>query len=229
MWALKRLSKNQDSQHDFRGRLHELFPDAHRGGRPPSPEEIGNSVGKREACHLDAFVEECVRTAAPLSLVFREAMTDTTILGVPIPKGTQIIMPCTGPGFTQAGYADKIPEDMRSASSQKRANLVSKWDDADVEMFKPSRWLKKNSEGQEVFDAHAGPVYTFSSGVRGCWGRRLAYLELRIVLVILFWHFQFLPVDPTLNGDAGEDGLAFMPKQCYVRLQLVAHQSGSAA
>ncbi|KAK3374178.1 hypothetical protein B0T24DRAFT_667278 [Lasiosphaeria ovina] len=68
-----------------------------------------------------------------------------------------------------------------------------KWDDADPAEFRPWRWLRESSssDGRLVYDAGPGPELAFSSGNRGCWGRRLGELELRVVLALLVWSFEF--------------------------------------
>ena len=65
----------------------------------------------------------------------------------------------------------------------------------------------------------AGPTLPFGLGVRGCFGRRLAYLELRILVTLLVWHLEFLPCPPVLSSYAARDRLTHSPTQCYVRLR----------
>ena len=223
MWVVKKLSRDQEAQHTFRAHLDALFSDARMGGRQPAADEIKDTVGKREARHIDAFVEECVRVACPMNMVARDAIVDTTILGHPIPKGTTVVLATRKAGYTTPGYAHTIDESVRSESSRKRRDMFGEWEPADVEDFKPERWLKNKADGEgEIFDPNAGPVLTFGTGIRGCFGRRLAYLELRIVLVLLFWNYQFLPISEDINGDDFVLGLANSPTQCYVRLQKFA-------
>jgi cytochrome P450 len=50
--------------------------------------------------------------------------------------------------------------------------------------FKPERWLVEEI-GMIVFDAAAVPMLTFGLGPRGCFGWRMAYLELQLLLVLL--------------------------------------------
>ncbi|EJT67975.1 hypothetical protein GGTG_14448 [Gaeumannomyces tritici R3-111a-1] len=59
----------------------------------------------------------------------------------------------------------------------------------------------------------------FGLGTRGCFGRRLAYLEQRVSLTLLVWSFELSPCPPELSGYAAVDGLTHRPKQCYVRLR----------
>jgi cytochrome P450 len=52
--------------------------------------------------------------------------------------------------------------------------------------FSPERWLVNDeTTGIWVYDATAGPVFPFGLGMRGCFGRKLAYYELRIVITLI--------------------------------------------
>ncbi|KAK3950851.1 hypothetical protein QBC32DRAFT_6304 [Pseudoneurospora amorphoporcata] len=69
--------------------------------------------------------------------------------------------------------------------------LSGRWDDGDLGEFKPERWLKTNKEtGREDFDPLAGPMLTFGLGPRGCYGKRLAMMSLRIHFVMIVWWFR---------------------------------------
>ncbi|KAL7269963.1 hypothetical protein RUND412_007341 [Rhizina undulata] len=52
--------------------------------------------------------------------------------------------------------------------------------------FKPSRWLNEDGEMAGDFSAFA----PFSIGSRGCIGKRLAYIEIQLVLARLVWGFE---------------------------------------
>jgi cytochrome P450 len=42
-----------------------------------------------------------------------------------------------------------------------------------------------------VFDSKAALILTFASGPRICWGRRLPYLELRLMVTLFVANFVF--------------------------------------
>lgn len=85
--------------------------------------------------------------------------------------------------------------------------------------FKPERWMKEEGEeGERVFDPAAGPLLTFGLGVRGCFGRKMAYLKLRLLLVLVVWNFELGVCPEGLSGYEAVDKLTHMPQQCYVRL-----------
>lgn len=51
-------------------------------------------------------------------------------------------------------------------------------------------------------------------------GRKLAEMELRIILVLLVWNFEFQPTPAELSGYQAVDKLTHQPRQCFVRLAL---------
>jgi hypothetical protein len=185
----------------------------------------------------------------------RDAVVDTTLLGHFVPRGTLVLFINQGPGIVAPAAWEAVPEAVRSASSRTHGPARGAWDDADVGMFKPERWLvspppassttssgqvsapvdsgkpageKKKKEKQEAkagaaaettFNPSAGPHAAFGAGPRGCFGRRLAYLELRLLFTMLVWHFDFLPLPEALRSYESLDGMTTMPKMAYVKLQ----------
>ncbi|KAH8669017.1 cytochrome P450 monooxygenase [Xylariales sp. PMI_506] len=218
MWTVKLLADHQQEQEQLRNHLYDIFSVARKENRYPSGPEIAAMSGKREARYLDAFIEEALRVSPPSNMTFRDARVDTTILGYPIRKGTLVGLCFGGSGYLAPGYSHKIKDTSRSESSLKSRALYGDWNSDDMHQFKPQRWLRE-IDGQENFDPRAGPFMTFGAGPRGCWGRRLAYLELRTILVMFVWSFQFLPIRAELNGKDAIENVTTVPKQCYVRLR----------
>ncbi|CAJ2503754.1 Uu.00g111480.m01.CDS01 [Anthostomella pinea] len=65
--------------------------------------------------------------------------------------------------------------------------------------FKPERWLEEHPAGaKHLSNAFAA----FSVGARGCAGKAMAYLELRLVLARTLWYFGF----EAASGSLGEVG-----------------------
>ncbi|KAH7126010.1 hypothetical protein EDB81DRAFT_810281 [Dactylonectria macrodidyma] len=62
---------------------------------------------------------------------------------------------------------------------------------------------------------------SFSLGPRGCFGKRLAYLEMRIVLALLMWNFRFAKLQGELAKYDTLEGVTVMPRSCYVGLERV--------
>ncbi|KAK8042521.1 cytochrome P450 [Apiospora phragmitis] len=212
-WGLKHLAADQRVQTTLRESLRAAYPGAVSEGRQPTFAEII----KTQVPYLDAVVEEILRVTGPVRTLFRTATVDTTILGHHVPKGTQIFLPITGPSFTAPAFA--IEESLRSPSSQSHKNMRGTWDESDAANFVPERWLKAEGESStQVFDSQAGPMLAFSVGIRGCFGRRLAYLQLRILMTLIVWNFEFGPLPEELNSFDAIDTLTTKPVKCFVRL-----------
>jgi cytochrome P450 len=70
-----------------------------------------------------------------------------------------------------------------------------------------------------VFDQSAGPHIQFGGGPRGCFGKRLAYLELRLALVLSVWSYVFEPVEGHLGSFEAMEQLTHSPAVCYVKIR----------
>ena len=163
-------------------------------------------------------MEEILRCSTTGGAI-RIAKEDTDVLGYHIPAGTDVYMMNNGPGFMNPGF--EIDESRRTPSSQaNKDNSGGQWDTANMGAFDPDRWLTRNDKGAEVYNARAGPQLAFGLGPRSCFGRKLAYVEMRIMLVLILWHFELKKAPPELSGYAGVDTLTHKPQQCFVRLGL---------
>lgn len=208
------MSTYQSVQTQLRDALRRTHLDAYQTSRLPTIDEICNST----IPYLDAVMEETLRYASVATLIVRTSTCDTQILGYQIPKGTDIMMSLTGPSLTEPALP--VREMSRSLESQESKDRVLPWGE-DVSQFKPDRWLKmvKNADAkEEVFDPKAGPNLAFSAGLRQCFGKKLAYMKLRVVITLLIWTFEFQQLDPSLNGPDIIERLVNLPKDCYVKL-----------
>ncbi|KAK7432279.1 hypothetical protein QQZ08_001224 [Neonectria magnoliae] len=217
-WWVKYMSRHQRVQDRLRIELRQAHSPAIEEARWPTIQEITST----SIPYLDAVMEETVRYAAVATLIVRTSTCDTEILGYPIPKGVNVILPLTGPSIKEPAIS--IPEHMRSTASQRDKGRVPAWGD-DVGEFVPERWLKweGGAEGipTQVFCANAGPNLAFSTGPRQCFGKRLAYLELRVLMTLLVWNFEFGQLDEKLNSDEIVEKLVNLPEDCYVKLARV--------
>lgn len=211
---MKLLTREPEAQRKARQNLHEVYTDAHAQGRQPTVEEIINT----HAPYLDALIEEIVRVAGPVGAVVRTATVDTVLMGRPIPKGTNLFLAFWGAGFTSPSIQDSLPgvdaAEGKTPSYTKRDN----WDGMEPDKFVPERWLAQDAEGHMVYDAQAGPMLGFSLGLRGCFGKRLAYLTLRTLFTLLLWNFELHPVPAELDSWKANVKLTRKPVQCFVRL-----------
>lgn len=209
-WAVKHLSDHPKIQQKLRLSLRAAYADAEAEHRQPTVPEIT----KIQVPYLEAVIEESLRLSGPITAVVRQAQVDTTILGHRVPKGVEVLIPLRGPSITEAPFT--IDESLRSESSRSQSHIRGSWND-DPEAFMPERWLKY--EGDIVtFDSQAGPFLAFSSGTRGCFGRRLAYLQLKMLLVLLLWNLELASLPEELRSFDAVDGLMTKPAKCYVRV-----------
>lgn len=214
LWAVKHFADREDAQNRLRAELRAAMPDAVKERRVPTYAEI-------MALHipyLDAVVEEVLRHAMSVAFVVRRAQTDTTILGKHVPKGTDVWMIGTGPGYLEPN----IPVDDVERSLPGKKPYTGLWDNEGIDGFRPERWLKTDpTTGEEVFDSAAGPTLAFSLGPRGCFGKKLAMQTLKLEFVLMIWHFNFLKCPESLSGHAALQSFAREPVDCYVRLSKV--------
>lgn len=219
MWLAKYLTDLPRIQTKLRSVLYETLSTAKEENRVFTFDEIRRA----KLPYFDAVIEEMLRINAVT--VTREALCDTTILGCPIKKGTQVFFVSNGPGF----LSPSIPlDDLKRSENSCAAKLNGTWDETqDLTVFDPERWLvrKNNSEGLSendiVFDGAAGPQLVFGLGPRACWGRRLAHMEMRTIIAMLVWTFELLETPPAISSYAGLEGIARVPQQCYIRLKKI--------
>ncbi|KAF4969320.1 hypothetical protein FZEAL_10250 [Fusarium zealandicum] len=215
-WIIRRLMANPEEQVKLRASLRGTYRDAWEEKRIPTAQELVT-----HAPYLDAFMEEVLRYNCPVVTIMIVARRNTVILGHPVPENTPVFLNLTGASMSRPSVP--VDESIRSKSSTSFRPIRDNWDDMDPERFHPERWLVEDQDGKKAFNASAGPTLAFSAGNRGCWGKRLGYLELRIVLSVLVWVFNFeeVPVE-IVNWDT-YDSLVTAPKECFVRLTEAYH------
>ncbi|KAG6023414.1 hypothetical protein E4U40_003969 [Claviceps sp. LM458 group G5] len=220
-WAVKFLADNQPAQAKLRRQLHISYCEAHGKKRQPEVSEIFRT----SAPYLDAFIEESLRCGKTVPSLARQATVDTEILGHHIPKDTSVFMGI-GPSITEP--AMPVADEARSPSSRAHSQNLPSWDDDDIAQFAPERWLKTSGDKTRTgtgefdnveYDCNAGPMLSFGAGTRGCSGKRLAYLEMRIMITLLVWNFTFEKCAVELSSYIERDGLACVPVHCYVTLR----------
>lgn len=201
-------------QGKLRSEIRSTLADAAAEKRNPSVQEIT----KMTIPYLDAVVEEIIRHSTTETGVARTTVVDVQVLGHHVPKGTNIFLMGNGPSILSPAF--QIDDSLRSPSARAAKDRVGTWNSDDISHFKPERWLMEE-DGKKVFNAAAGPLLTFGLGPRGCFGRRLAYLELRLVMVQIIWNFELQQCPKELSGYEAVDKLTHAPLQCYVRLRKI--------
>ncbi|KAI0123045.1 cytochrome P450 [Xylariales sp. AK1849] len=209
-WALKYLADNQEIQTQLRRSLYDAFPGCSRSHLPSA-----SDLASKNLPSLEATIAEVLRISRTGPVSFREAVVDTRILGHYIPAGTPIILVTAGPSYDRPNLVS-VAEDVHSSSSRKTNTKI--WDPTIPESsFVPDRWLNDSGD----FDSDAGPSLPFSAGARGCFGKKIALLELRLMIALFVINFRF----PKLPGDVSlytsYDGLTRKPTCCYIRPETV--------
>lgn len=233
-WGVKYLSDHPRVQDRLRAELRAAMPAAFAEKRAPTYEEIvalqnqqqGGESTRRKSEYLDAVIEEVLRVGNVIDFLLRETLRDTEILGRMVPKGTSICLVGNGPGYVRPAALVEVNDAVRSPGARKEGSnklgkmLSGKWDDGDLGEFKPERWLKVNGEtGREEFDPLAGPTLAFGLGPRGCYGKRLGMVALRIYFVMIVWWFRLGKCPEELSGYEGVQKFAREPRRCFVRLE----------
>ncbi|RMJ13331.1 hypothetical protein CDV36_007013 [Fusarium kuroshium] len=220
-WACKYLTDDQRVQSLLRKSIYEAYPEAAAQNRLPTVTEITKN---QHVAYLDAVIEESVRHARVAPVTFRQATVDTQVLGVHIPKGTTVGMLASGPGMlTPMTSGIEVDYSKRSINSKAHMKKVAAFDNSNIAEFYPERWLKtqKTESGKEetVFDPNSGPAQGFGLGPRGCFGRKLAYIELRIFFTMILWEFKMNPIKQELRRQDESVTLTRSPKYVYVSLE----------
>ncbi|KAF2681568.1 cytochrome P450 [Lentithecium fluviatile CBS 122367] len=228
-WGLKFLSDNRNAQEKLRVALHESLTEARGQKRNPTVHEILHA----RVPYLDATIEEVLRRAGTSPFVDRQAIRDTQILGHHLPRGTVVLCLLSGPSMWSPGF--HVDENKRYGARSKTSDDVEdrgnkSWPTEDISTFKPERWLiprvrgDGNHEGthNEQFDPRAGPQLAFGLGPRGCYGRRLVYLEMRILFTLLVWRFELMKCPTSLSGYGTVLRATNEPEQCFLRLRAIS-------
>ncbi|KAJ7853816.1 cytochrome P450 [Mycena olivaceomarginata] len=186
-WAVKFLAKHPDIQHKLHAELLDNLPSL--AVSAPSYAELSNETSLP---YLTAVVYEVLRCARAAPAVARDAKVDTVILGHPIPKGTQVLMPV---GMIQQVESDafrgRTDEAARSATSKRGGRRWGHWEEGDVLKFNPERWLRADGS----FDL----------------------LELRAFLAMVQFNFFFAALPEEINTWKSVETVTNHPVQCFIR------------
>lgn len=134
--------------------------------------------------YLTAFLEEALRMTPPLSAEPSRAVLKggTTVDGHYIPEGLHVSTGLYCLSFNKDIYPEPFT-------------------------FRPERWIvaedKNDGSSAESVAAARNAFCTFSAGSRGCVGKNLAWLEMRIVIAKTLWMFE-LRADPTNKLGGGD-------------------------
>lgn len=141
----------------------------------------------------------------------RDATRDTKLLGCFIPKGTPVFLVCQGPEYSTLKNVDGKPV---QAPAVYPGNATQ-----DIRTFDPERWLIRNEKGKIGFDGSTYPQLAFGGGVRACWGRKVADLEMQIVTTLLVWKFEFLEITDELATHEASYDITYRADKGYVKIR----------
>ena len=144
-------------------------------------------------------------------IVPRDTTRDTELLGCHIPKDTVVLLICQSPDPSTLRSVDGKPVH----SPRQYPGNSSK----DSGTFDPERWLVRKSSGEVDFDGTCYPQLAFGGGVRGCWGRKLADLEMQIVTAILVCKFDFLAVPEPLASHKATYDISYRAHRGYLNIR----------
>ncbi|KAF4956535.1 hypothetical protein FSARC_11537 [Fusarium sarcochroum] len=216
-WGMKYLIDDQRVQTRLCQEIQKAHSEAAQQRRAPTVDEII----KTQVPYLDAVIEETLRYALVAPVTLRQAMTDTEILGVHVPKGTTIGLMGNGPSV----MLPSIPIDPSKRSEAANAHIkkMGPYDESDIRQFIPERWLRtqttETGEEETVFDSNRRPSQSMGLGPRMCFGKKLAYMEVRMFFTLLFWEFRLGPIKPELAGHEELVVMTRTPKNVYVNLK----------
>ncbi|KAL2878420.1 hypothetical protein SGCOL_006394 [Colletotrichum sp. CLE4] len=223
-WALKTLARHQHQQTKLRASLRDALPDAVISKRVPTPQEIMQA----RCPYLDASIEELFRVSLTAPMCVRSATQDTQILGYAVPKDTVVFQVWNRADYTMPGFL--VDDALRTPGARAAVKGggggagtgVGHWGDVsgiDAATYAPERWLVRSEDGtRDIFDATRGRNMIFSMGPRGCYGRKLAYVQFRMLVVLVLWNFHVEELPQELNTTGAYDKLTREPHDCFVRL-----------
>ncbi|CBX94241.1 hypothetical protein IAQ61_006395 [Plenodomus lingam] len=169
------LARRQDVQAKLAKEIHSTFS---------SYDEIKAGNKLHSCTYLTAFLEETLRMTPPVSAEpARKVLPGgVNVNGHYIPEGQHV-----STGFYCLSFnKDVYPEPFK---------------------FRPERWIESDDKEvgspAESVAAAREAFCAFSFGSRGCVGKNLAWLEMRIVIAKALWMFEVKP-DPTNNLGGGD-------------------------
>ncbi|KAI0972143.1 cytochrome P450 [Xylaria arbuscula] len=191
-WAIYVLSKNPEMQAKLREEIRSHLPSPSTSS-PQKTDELAAIIDNHMP-YLQAVCLEVLRYFSPVPLTSREAAVDTSINGVPIPAGTQLIIAprATNHDVSLWGHDAQVFNPDRYLSQPKRAQI----DPLDENAVHSSEGSDKNAGTRSNY-----ATLTFLHGPRSCIGQSFSRAELAILLATLVGRFEFALVDESLKDE----------------------------
>ena len=134
--------------------------------------------------YLNAVIEEGLRLCPPVPLGLPRVVPagGATVSGQWLPGGVGQAIHYSPTMLKTNAVSQTFVSCSGYASNRSSLNFPSS-----PSVFDPSRWLQPSNSSK----ADPSAFNPFSLGPRNCLGRNLAYLEMRLILAYLLWHFDF--------------------------------------
>ena len=84
--------------------------------------------------------------------------------------------------------------------------------------FNPERFLSKSNSLNET-NRHPFAFIPFSAGARNCIGQKFAMMKMKIILSLLLFNFEMIPVKETKNVTVTADIVAAPYPTLYVKIK----------
>ena len=140
-----------------------------------APDVAGFTIEQMDSLdYLNACASEAMRLKPVAPFLPLEALRDTVVGDVAVPKGTLVWCVLRHDSISESHFADP-------------------------QAFRPERWL---ADAQQHDDKRA--AMPFGAGLRTCPGRYLALLEIKIAMAMLLGSFDIAGVDTPDGGEAQE-------------------------
>lgn len=154
VWAAHELCDQPDAVAALRAEADALLGDS---GVPASIDVV------RQLHYAQAVANETMRLRPIAPGMFFQAIEDTSVGGVAVPKGTSVAVLTRLPALSEDNFSEP-------------------------ERFWPERWLDGQAAAPSAHEVRAH--IPFGSGSRICPGRSLALLEMRMLLAMLYQNFD---------------------------------------
>ncbi|KAJ9495338.1 hypothetical protein H2202_009125 [Exophiala xenobiotica] len=179
-WAVYTLCKHQDIQTRLREEVRARLPSTSNTNTIPSADDLDHLP------YLHAFCNEVLRCYPSVPSTVREAMSDTTVAGYHIPKGTI---------FTIAPAVTNFDVDL--------------WG-PDAATFNPERWMQEGCANTGGVRNHYG-FLTFLHGPRSCIGSTFARSELACLVAAIVGTFGLELEEPDKEVQETQGGISAGP------------------
>ena len=185
-WMIYLLSRHPDAMRRARDEVRAVIG---ANQVPTQYEQIG------ELRFIEGCIHESMRLRPVAPIMINEAVRDSVIAGIEIPKG-QLVLCLMRPSATDERH---FPN---------------------AQTFDPARWLADGSAGKPASSAKRVAM-PFGAGPRLCPGRYLAMLEIKMVAAMLLSNFEVKSVTTPDSGDVQEYlALTMAPVGLQMRLSV---------